>query len=316
VSFSDGLDFEDLLIRPQPSQINSRADVQLRIPVPKLGERLPIIASNMHGIGNLQVARILEERGWLTALEKKFSNTEGVVGAIRTYGLNDNRILDSEPQKGWIILDVANGYMDSFVQYAAAVRKKHPDAFIVAGNVATAVGADNLWNAGVDAVKVGIGSGGVCTTRIQAGVGVPQASAVLVVAELRDSYYPLKYVVSDGGCRTPGDVAKAFACGANFVMLGSMLSGYDETGTEFCGSASRAAMVENNIVGEYRYPEGREVKYQHSKGPLANRLLEIEAGLRSACSYVGAESIGLLGSTSKFPLQVVRRQYNRIRGDY
>ena len=305
----DYYDFEDVLIKPNYSRIKSRADVNLKVYLPQMEEpRVPIIASNMVGVGTPLAAGILNQRGWLTALRKVYD--EDAPGAFRTYGLNDPRILNAPPQEGWIMLDVANGYLNAFIEYAVRVRRKHPKAFIIAGNVATPNGALSLWNAGANAVKVGIGSGGVCTTRIQAGVGVPQFSAVRSVSNARPS--SKYYVISDGGCRTPGDVAKAFVAGADLVMLGSMLSGYEETGLRFYGNASAQAMSIDSLEAEYRHPEGRIVHYDYDRGPLEESLLEIEAGLRSACSYTGSEHPWQLRLASVVP---VRRQYNHIKGD-
>ena len=130
----------------------------------------------------------------------------------------------------FICLDVANGYREDFLQFVRRTRKQFIDKIIIAGNVATREMTEALILAGADIVKVGIGPGSVCTTRKVAGVGYPQLSAI---SECSDAAHGLAgHVMSDGGCTSPGDVAKAFAAGADFVMLGGMLAGHDESGGE------------------------------------------------------------------------------------
>ncbi len=175
----------------------------------------------------------------------------------------------------WICIDIANGYSEHFVDFVRQVRKDHPKLNIIAGNVVTADMTQELILAGADVVKVGIGPGSVCTTRIQTGVGYPQLSAVI---ECADAAHGLGgHIIADGGCTCPGDVAKAFGAGADFVMLGGMLAGHDEGGgvvnvkagtVQFYGMSSDTAMKKHSGgVADYRSSEGRtvEVPYQ---GPV------------------------------------------------
>ena len=164
--------------------------------------------------------------------------------------------------------------------------------------------------AGADIVKVGIGPGSVCTTRKVAGVGYPQLSAI---AECSDAAHGLNgHVKSDGGCSSPGDVSKAFAAGADFVMLGGMLAGHDESGGEliegddgeeyksFYGMSSAKAMETHyGEVAKHRAPEGKEVRVPY-RGPLEVTIQSILGGLRSACSYVGARRIKDLPKCTTF----------------
>ena len=209
-----------------------------------------------------------------------------------------------------ICIDVANGYREVFLQFVRKVRKEFSDKIIIAGNVATREMTEALILAGADIVKVGIGPGSVCTTRKVAGVGYPQLSAI---SECADAAHGLNgHVMSDGGCSSPGDVSKAFAAGADFVMLGGMLAGHDESGGEviddgsgskyksFYGmSSARAMETHYGEVAGHRAPEGKEVRVPY-RGALEVTIQSILGGLRSACSYVGARRIKDLPKCTTF----------------
>jgi len=209
-----------------------------------------------------------------------------------------------------ICIDVANGYREIFLQFVKRVRDAFPDKIVIAGNVATREMTEALILAGADVVKIGIGPGSVCTTRKVAGVGYPQLSAI---AECADAAHGLNgHVMSDGGCSSPGDVAKAFAAGADFVMLGGMLAGHDESGGEifedgngktyksFYGMSSAKAMEHHyGEVAGHRAPEGKEVRVPY-RGLLEVTVQSILGGIRSACSYVGARRIKDLPKCTTF----------------
>lgn len=209
-----------------------------------------------------------------------------------------------------ICIDVANGYREVFLQFVRKVRGEFSDKIIIAGNVATREMTEALILAGADIVKVGIGPGSVCTTRKVAGVGYPQLSAI---SECADAAHGLNgHVMSDGGCSSPGDVSKAFAAGADFVMLGGMLAGHDESGGEimddgsgkkyksFYGMSSAKAMETHyGEIAEHRAPEGKEVRVPY-RGSLEVTIQSILGGLRSACSYVGARRIKDLPKCTTF----------------
>jgi GMP reductase len=208
-----------------------------------------------------------------------------------------------------ICIDVANGYREVFLNFVKKVRGEFPEKIIIAGNVATREMTEALILAGADIVKVGIGPGSVCTTRKVAGVGYPQLSAI---SECADAAHGLNgHVMSDGGCSSPGDVAKAFAAGADFVMLGGMLAGHDESGGEliedsgsayksFYGMSSAKAMETHyGEIADHRAPEGKEVRVPY-RGPLEVTVQSILGGLRSACSYVGARRIKDLPKCTTF----------------
>ena len=220
------------------------------------------------------------------------------------------RKMDTNSGTKLICIDVANGYREVFLDFVKRVRNEFESSIIIAGNVATREMTEALILAGADIVKVGIGPGSVCTTRKVAGVGYPQLSAI---AECADAAHGLAgHVMADGGCSSPGDVAKAFAAGADFVMLGGMFAGHDESGGElvtgengkqyksFYGMSSAKAMETHyGEVAKHRAPEGKEVRVPY-RGALEITVQAILGGVRSACSYVGARRIKDLPKCTTF----------------
>ena len=214
---------------------------------------------------------------------------------------------------------MANGYSEYFTDVIKQVRDAWPDSVIMAGNVVTGEMTEQLILSGADIVKVGIGPGSVCTTRLKTGIGYPQLSAVI---ECADAAHGLKGLVcSDGGCVAPGDVAKAFGGGADFVMLGGMLAGHDECLGEpiekegkkykrFYGMSSSEAMKKYaGGVANYRSSEGKSVDIPY-KGPIENTVLDILGGLRSTCTYVGAPQLKELSKRTTFIR--VNQQMNEV----
>jgi GMP reductase len=328
------LDFKDVLIRPKRSTLSSRKEVDLNrtYKFKHSGAEwtgVPIMASNMDGVGTLEIAEALHQHQMFTCLVKSYdegdlSDTVGRIGgnhfAVST-GTNDRDflklklILNSYPEINFICIDVANGYSEHFGDYVAKVRKEFPTHTIIAGNVVTADMTQELILRGADIVKVGIGPGSVCTTRIQTGVGYPQLSAII---ECADAAHGLGgHIIADGGCTCPGDVAKAFGAGADFVMLGGMLAGHDEGGGEvkdgkitFYGMSSDTAMSKHHGgVASYRSSEGRTVTVPY-RGAVENTVLDLLGGLRSTCTYVGAPSLKQLSKCTTFIK--VARQTNDI----
>jgi len=218
-------------------------------------------------------------------------------------------ILNDNPKLRFICIDVANGYSEHFVAFVKQVRKRFSDKVIIAGNVVTGVMVEELLLSGADIIKVGIGPGSVCTTRVKTGVGYPQLSAII---ECADAAHGLGgQIISDGGCSTPGDVAKAFGAGADFVMLGGMLAGHDESGGElieksgqkmklFYGMSSATAMKKHSGgVAEYRASEGKTVQVPY-RGAVEETVLDILGGVRSTCTYVGASQLKELSKRTTF----------------
>ena len=335
------LDYSDVLFRPKRSTLKSRKDVDLNRKYTFKHSRsswkgIPIIASNMDGVGEIDVAKKLTSHKLMTALTKQHNiNQIGTIykknlffdsialscGTSKDSYNRLNSILKKYPKFKFICIDVANGYSENFSNFVSEVRKKYPKKTIIAGNVVTADMTQELVLSGADIVKVGIGPGSVCTTRIQTGVGYPQLSAVM---ECADAAHGLgAHIIADGGCTCPGDVAKGFGAGADFVMLGGMLAGHkegggdiiEENGTkfiEFYGSSSEEANEKHyGGLANYRSSEGKKVKIQ-MKNSLDSTIRDILGGVRSSCTYVGASSLKQLSKCTTFVR--VNNQYNDTFG--
>ena len=323
------LTFDDVLIRPKRSTLISRSDVNLVREftfrhTEETWDGVPIVAANMDTTGLFSIAEVLQGHKMLTCTQKFYSTQEfadawenGVNSEFIavTCGSTDEsfellkRKMATNKGLKMICIDVANGYREVFLNFVRKVRGEFSEKIIIAGNVATREMTEALILAGADIVKVGIGPGSVCTTRKVAGVGYPQLSAI---SECADAAHGLSgHVMSDGGCSSPGDVAKAFAAGADFVMLGGMLAGHDESGGEliedgggsyksFYGMSSAKAMETHyGEIADHRAPEGKEVRVPY-RGPLEVTVQSILGGLRSACSYVGARRIKDLPKCTTF----------------
>ena len=319
------LDFNDVLIKPKRSTLISRKEAGLvrqftfRYSQQKW-EGIPIIASNMDHTGTLDMYEELDEYGMLTALCKfiEFPNTPPIkYNLIQTIGLDKN-LDDLDYDSKWICLDVANGYTERFMEFVALMRRHEAtkNKIIIAGNVCTPEATEQIILAGADIVKIGIGPGSVCTTRKMTGVGYPQLSATI---ECADAAHGLGgHIITDGGCTVPGDIAKSFGAGADFVMLGGMLAGHDECNGEsvgdrkmiFYGMSSDTAQLK--YYGEkksHRASEGKAV-YVDYKGSVKDTIEEIMGGLRSACTYAGARTIKDLPKCTTFVR--VNRQFNEV----
>jgi GMP reductase len=340
------LDFKDVLIRPKRSTLSTRSNVDIsrefRFRHAQLDYHgVPIIAANMDTIGTIEMARALDAFELSTALHKHYSvdeligfftSLERKSAAFYSLGITaaDEEKFDSviaatgagkESAIRYVCIDVANGYTEGFVRFVAKVRERHPHMVIMAGNVVTGEMTEELILSGADIVKVGIGPGSVCTTRKMTGVGYPQLSAIV---ECADAAHGLEgHICADGGCATPGDIAKAFGGGADFVMLGGMFAGHDECAGElverdgkkfqrFYGMSSRTAMEKYaGGVAQYRAAEGKEVLVTW-RGPVAATAQEILGGVRSACTYVGARRLRELSKRTTFVR--VSQQGNEVFG--
>ncbi|WP_035603513.1 GMP reductase [Edwardsiella tarda] len=337
------LGFKDVLIRPKRSTLKSRSDVELarEYRFKHSGWQwsgVPLIAANMDTVGTFRMAQVLATFDVLTAVHKHYSveqwqafvasvGEETLRHVMVSTGTSEadflklGQILALSPSLKFICIDVANGYSEHFVDFLRKAREAFPDKVICAGNVVTGEMVEELILSGADIVKVGIGPGSVCTTRVKTGVGYPQLSAVI---ECADAAHGLGgQIVSDGGCSVPGDVAKAFGGGADFVMLGGMLAAHDECEGRiveeqgrkmmlFYGMSSASAM--NRHVGgvaDYRAAEGKTVSLP-LRGPVENTVRDILGGLRSACTYVGASRLKELTKRTTFIR--VAEQENRVFG--
>lgn len=338
------LDFKDVLFRPKRSTLGSRAEVELTRQFRfrhsgRTSLSVPIIASNMDTVGTFEMAAVLARHQLHTALHKHYP-VEAYVRffaeenrAVHRYAFYSLGILEPDLEKfravrratgeaiEWVCIDVANGYTEIFIDFLKRFREEFPTLTIMAGNVVTADITEALILAGADIVKVGIGPGSVCTTRKMTGVGYPQLSAII---ECADAAHGLGgHICGDGGCTVPGDVAKAFGAGADFVMLGGMLAAHDESGAEvverdgrryrrFYGMSSETAMKKYaGGVAPYRACEGKEVLLP-ARGPVEHTVQEILGGLRSTCTYVGARKLKDLPKCTTFVR--VTQQSNEVYG--
>ena len=308
------LDYSDVLIRPKRSTMSSRGEVNLERTHKFLWSKkewsgIPIMSANMDTVGTPSMHTVLSKHNMVTCparhyLKNSTKEFKGKEDNICWFGGIDEIDNLKEVQSGFIGLDVANGYTIRFVDAVKKLREKCPDATIAAGNVVTADMTQELVLAGADIVKVGIGPGSVCTTRIKTGIGYPQLSAVI---ECADAAHGLNaHIIADGGCVSSGDIVKAFAGGADFVMIGGMLAGHDECEgkvengfMEFYGMASESAMDKHENHNSYRGAEGKTVKIPH-RGRVDDTIKDILSGIRSACTYVGANSLRTLSKCTTF----------------
>lgn len=326
------LDFKDVLIRPKRSTIKSRSDVDIsrqytfrhaKRTFPS--DMVPILAANMDTVGTFEMAMVLSKYKLITCIHKHYSveqwkefaskHPEVIPYIVVTSGMNEQdeeklgKVIEAVPEVNAICLDVANGYSEHFIKFVKDTRARFPEHIIFAGNVVTGEMIEQLLLDGADIIKVGIGPGSVCTTRKKTGVGYPQLSAVL---ECADAAHGLGgHIVADGGCTCPGDVSKAFGAGADFVMLGGMFAGHDESGGElverdgrqmklFYGMSSDTAMKKHaGGVAEYRASEGKTVEIPY-RGKVKSTILDILGGIRSTCTYVGAQQLKELSKRTTF----------------
>lgn len=363
------LDFSDVLIRPKRSTLLSRKDVSLNRKMQFKSfknldknnphyEGTPILAANMDGVGTMEMADKLIKHSMFTVLAKSYSSKELIdFFSNDTEGKRKEHVAISigisekcltklrevneacSDKLKFLCVDVANGYSEAFSNFLIKLRKEFPNLVLIAGNVVTADQVSELILNGVDIVKVGIGPGSVCTTRIKTGVGYPQLSAVMECASAAHALGG--YIIADGGCVSPGDVSKAFAAGADFVMLGGMLAGHKEGGFEretryfstgefykkgdkfeekieekecisFYGMSSKKANDKHfGGLKDYRSSEGKEV-YIRAKEDIDETVKDILGGLRSTCTYVGAIELKDLPKCTTFIR--VNSTHNKVFG--
>ena len=342
------LDFKDVLIKPKRSNLCSRSQVDLNREFtfkhsPFKWTGVPIMVANMDCTGTFEMAVSVYKHNLFTCIHKYYSlddwkmfrdaisisdTSESIYEYIAVSSGSKEEdfeklqsILRLIPQIQFICLDVANGYTEHFVSFVMRVRLAYPDKVIIAGSVVTREMTEELLIKGADIVKVGIGPGSVCTTRKKTGVGYPQLSAII---ECADAAHGLDgHIICDGGCTAPGDFGKAFGAGADFIMSGGMFSGHTESGgdlitkdgkqyKEFYGMSSSTAMNKHSGgVANYRTSEGKKVLIPY-KGNVDNTVYDILGGLRSTCTYVGADKLKHLSKRTTFIR--VTQQLNEVYG--
>ena len=337
------LDFKDVLIRPRRSSVKSRSDVNLNCSFTfkhvdnYVWKGVPIMVSNMDTTGTFNMAKSAYNHNMFVCIHKHYSLIDWI--RFRDSNVNHdiynhfaiscgskkedldkiNKIIDELPKIRFICLDVANGYTTEFEEFVKSVRTLYPNKVIIAGSVVTREMTEQLILAGADIIKVGIGSGSVCTTRKKTGIGYPQLSSLI---ECADAAHGLgAHIVSDGGCTCPGDFSKAFGADADFVMSGGMFAGHTESGgniidkdgekfVEFYGMSSSTAMDKySGGVAKYRTSEGKKVLLKY-KGDVSNTIQDIFGGIRSTCTYIGVRNLQNISCNTTFIR--VTQQLNEI----
>lgn len=328
-----GLTFDDVLLVPKRSSVRSRQDVSLRTRLTATASlEIPVVSANMDTVTEWEMAMAMSELGGLGVIHRflpvaaqaeqvGLAKKNGAVRVGAAVGVGgDDDLLDRagaliDAGCDVLVLDIAHGHAEHAIAGVSLLKQHHPTVDVIAGNVATAAGAHDLEQAGADSIKVGVGPGGVCTTRLVAGVGVPQLTAIDDVANSGVSVP----IIADGGIRTSGDIAKALAAGADSVMVGSLLAGTKESPGEvestaqglvkrYRGMASfeavrhRAERTGELIDDEYfeqRAAEGVEgtVPYRGEVGKVVGELM---GGLKSSMSYLDARNLAQFRQNAHF----------------
>jgi IMP dehydrogenase len=321
---SRGLTFDDVLLIPRHSEISSRFNPQLESNLTRnFKMKTPIISANMDTVTEHEMAIKMSQLGGLGILHRFMTSDEQVkqVKLVRQYvkplglpvaasiGVKEEgmRRADLLVDAGVDILtiDIAHGDSVMMFEILNYVKKKYPKIDIIAGNTATPEGVRGLVEHGADAVKIGIGPGSMCTTRIITGCGVPQLTAIaMCFNEAKKHNVP---VIADGGIKTSGDIVKAFAAGASTVMLGSMLSGCLETPGEIEGGRKRyrgMASKDAQVLWRGELPQGMapegEARWVNCKGSVENIMHELTGGLRSGMTYLNSHSIDEISKNARF----------------
>lgn len=319
------LDFNDVLIDPRPSDKPlTRKSVNIEIDWLDT-TAYPIVVSNMISTGTYKIAKLLTPERVFTFIHKEYSLEEhrqhlsemtdrryiAITSGVQSWDIEKTDAVVSEfPDIGMINIDIANVYanVDGMVKTIRHYRQLFPHIKICAGNVANSFVIKDFIGAGADYIKVGVGSGAACKTRSEVGVGIPQVSAVMDCYGVTSKYGAK--IISDGGCVTAGDVCKAIAAGAEMVMVAGMVSKSEECDNiveidgkkyvNFFGLGSdKMYSVNKPTEVEYRPNEGRDLLIP-CKGSIISVIKQIQGGLRSVCTYVGAEHISQLYERTQF----------------
>ncbi|HYV33405.1 MAG TPA: IMP dehydrogenase [Candidatus Limnocylindria bacterium] len=330
IKIERALTFDDVLLVPNYSEVVPTEVDTAAFFTPKIKLKIPISSSAMDTVTESKMAIALGKEGGIGVIHKNLdiAAQAKAVAEVRAAGLPSAAAIGAtgtfleraealvKAGVNVLVIDTAHGHSKRVIEAVKTIAKKFPKVEIVAGNIATAEGAKALIAAGADAVKVGIGPGSICTTRIVSGCGVPQITAISnVAAACKKTKTP---VIADGGIKFSGDIAKALAVGASSVMLGSLLAGtdespgqiFDEHGKKFKsyrGMGSLGAMNQGSkdrygqdkVVGGKLVPEGVEARVAY-KGSVINIVEQLVGGLRSGMGYSGAKNIIDLQKKARF----------------
>jgi len=317
----EGLTFDDVLVVPQKSNVRSRKDPDLTSKITKkISRPLPIISSNMDTVTEGLMAKKMADLGGLGIIHR-FINTETQIEEIQIAKESTDAVISASIGVGEsakerakklvdagveiLTLDIAHGHSVQMLEITEWVKKTFPQIEVIAGNVATPYAVKDLAEAGADAVKVGIGPGSMCTTRVITGCGLPQLTAISMCAlEAEKHGIP---VIADGGLKSSGDIFKAFCAGADSVMIGSLLAGTLETPGRvrngkklYRGMASRSAQDSwRGGVSQGMAPEG-ESHLIPVKGHAYDVVSELSGGVKSGMSYINATTFSEIKENARF----------------
>ena len=320
------LDFDDVVIRPKPSIVNSRKDVDLKVNYDNVYTGIPVVVSPMTTTGTISMAQRLHAKAFNVGIHRyydveilrEFFQTKDAEHSWMTIGPTDDELSRYNEVSHWcprLIVDTANGYTAKYVDFIKHICYKYPDTIIVAGNVCTPEGCENLIEAGAHIIRCGLSWGSACTTRHKTAIGLPTFQTILDCKDICKEKGVL--LMADGGIRCVADICKSLAAGANVVLCGGLFAGYNENEVEwwykdgenhpymtFYGMSSKLANDRyNGGLKDYRAAEGCELEIKH-KGNIGELLQDIEGGLASCCTYTNSQSVYRLGFGS---------QFNRIR---
>ena len=317
IKFTTGYCYDDVLLVPKHSSIKSRDDVDLSVQLPKdIKLKIPLLSSNMKSLTDVDMAVAISNLGGLPILhrfdshkdivskfEKVIRNINGFVGCSVGIKDEDKSLISYLYSSGCkiICVDVAHGDHERVCEFVSYLKMWRSDILIIAGNVVTPTGACNLWKSGADIIKLGIGNGSICSTRIETGNGYPQLSVLDNVCnhyyEEHDGYGPI--FIADGSVKSAGDCVKALSI-ADLVMIGNLFAGTDEAPGEVVTlDGKRYKRYDGSSTHKSNYIEGVKGLVPY-KGKVSDIVKKITEGIRSGCSYQGANNLKELKLNPEF----------------
>ena len=331
VVIKESLTFDDVLLLPRYSDtLPSETDISLSL-TSKISLKVPFLSSAMDTVTESKMAIAIASSGGIGVIHRNMSVKDQsreifkvkkknfIVGAAVGTNKEDLERTKSLINNGCdlIVIDTAHGHSKKVLNTLSRLKKITKQIPICVGNIATGEAAKRLYNSGADIIKVGIGPGSICTTRMVAGIGVPQVSAIM---EVKETLKKTKIkIISDGGIKFSGDIAKALAAGADAIMMGSIFAGTDESpgkkfkfrgkiykkyrgmgsiGAMSSGSANR--YFQKNFKNKSKFvPEGVEGRVEY-KGNVSKIIYQLQGGLRSSMGYIGAKNLDQIKKNAKF----------------